>query len=131
MDIPRTWRLQAQRYRLEGAKCTQCGALFFPPLQICRKCTSRELQTYMFSGRGKVYSYSIVYNAPAHFKDYVPYVVALIDLDEGPRITSQLTDVNPREVKIGTTVEMIIRKISQEGDSGVIQYGYKFRPLLT
>jgi uncharacterized OB-fold protein len=130
MDIPRTWRLQAQRYRLEGTKCTQCGSLSFPPLQICRKCKSRELQSYTFTGRGKIYSYSIVYNAPLQFKEFVPYVVALIDLDEGPRITAQLTDVDTQDVKIGAAVEMIIRKINQEGESGVIQYGYKFRPLL-
>ena len=130
MDIPRIWRLQAQRYRLEGTKCTQCGSLFFPPQQICRNCKSRELQTYAFAGRGKIYTYSVVYNAPLQFKEYVPYIVALIDLDEGPRITAQLTDVDPQDVKIGAAVEMIIRKINQEDESGVIQYGYKFRPLL-
>ncbi|MCB0288128.1 MAG: OB-fold domain-containing protein, partial [Calditrichaeota bacterium] len=58
------------------------------------------------------------------------YVVALIDLAEGPRITAQLTDIEPGQVKIGMPVEMVIRKISEEGERGVIVYGYKFRPPL-
>ena len=58
----------------------------------------------------------------------MPYIVALIDLEEGPRITAQLTDVASDEVEIGMPVEMVIRKISEEGERGLIVYGYKFRP---
>jgi uncharacterized OB-fold protein len=72
-----------------------------------------------------------VYHPLARFKMFVPYIVALINLEEGPRITAQLADVSPNEVKIGMPVEMVIRKISEEGERGVIQYGYKFRsPIL-
>ena len=139
MDIPRIWRLQAQRYRLEGTKCTQCGSLFFPPQQICRNCKSRELQTYAFAGRGKIYTYSVVYNAPLQFKEYVPYIVALIDLDEGPRITAQIVDTGPPtcvteeqkandfNIEIGSKVKCVFRKISEDGKSGTIHYGYKFK----
>jgi hypothetical protein len=128
MDIPRTWRLLDQRYRLQGSQCEACGDLQFPPRMVCPKCKNRELKPFRFSGKGTVYSFSTVYQAPAQFEEYLPYIVALIDLEEGPRITAQLTDVSPGEVKIGMPVEMVVRKISEEGERGLIVYGYKFRP---
>ena len=128
MDIPRTWRLRSQRYRLQGTQCESCGDLQFPPVLICSKCKSRDLNTFLFSGKGSVYSFSTVYYPLTHFKMFVPYIVALINLEEGPRITAQLTDVSPNEVEIEMLVEMVVRKISEEGERGVIQYGYKFRP---
>ncbi len=57
--------------------------------------------------------------------------VALVKLDEGPMVTAQLTDVNAGDVKIGMRVEMVTRKLREEGDEGQIIYGYKFRPPLT
>jgi len=83
------------------------------------------------SGRGAVYSYSLVHSAPAGFEAYEPYVVALIKLEEGPLVTAQLTDVEPDEVTIGMPVEMVTRKLCEDGDEGLISYSYKFRkPLL-
>lgn len=130
MDITRNWRLRNQRYRLEGTQCTSCGRLHFPPRIVCPDCKHRELEPFTFRGRGTVYSFTTVYQAPDGFEDYVPYVVALIDLDEGPRVTAQLTDVDPDDVEIGMPVEMVVRKLSEEGEQGLIRYGYKFRPPL-
>ena len=128
MDIPRNWRMQRQRYQLEGSCCENCGDLQFPPRQVCLKCRSRRFIPHRFSGQGTVYSYATVYQTTEAFTPYLPYVVALIDLVEGPRVTAQLTDVSPEDVYIGMPVEKVIRKISEEGDRGVILYGYKFRP---
>jgi len=77
-----------------------------------------------------VYSFSTVYDAPAGYIEYQPYTVALIKLDEGPLVTAQLTDVDNEDVHIGMPVEMVTRKIKEEGENGLIVYGYKFRPLL-
>jgi uncharacterized OB-fold protein len=74
-----------------------------------------------------VYSYSTVYQAPAGYEDFVPYTVALVELDEGPLVTGQLTDVDKDEVEIGMPVEMVTRKLREEGEDGLIVYGYKFR----
>jgi len=126
-DIPRNWRLREQRYRLEGTRCPTCNALYFPPREICPGCRSRTLEPYRLNGRGTVYSYSTIYQAPEGFEYSVPYVVALIDLEEGPRITAQLTDVAPDEVEIGMPVEMVIRKWNEQDETGLINYGYKFR----
>jgi hypothetical protein len=80
------------------------------------------------SGRGTVYSYTTVYDPPAGFEGYAPYPVALVKLDDGPMVTAQLTDVTPDEVTIGMPVDMVTRKVSEQGEEGVIVYGYKFRP---
>lgn len=128
MDIPRTWRLRDERYLLQGNQCQKCQKLYFPKVVICSNCRSRELSDYQFSGKGEIYSYSTVYQAAPSFGAFVPYIVALIDLEEGPRVTAQLSDISPEEVEIGIAVEMVVRKISEDGERGVINYGYKFRP---
>ena len=56
--------------------------------------------------------------------------MALVKLEEGPLLTAQLTDVEPEGVSVGQPVEMVTRKISEDGPEGLIIYGYKFRPKL-
>jgi uncharacterized OB-fold protein len=87
-------------------------------------------RTQNLSGRGVVYSFSTMYNVPQGFEEQKPYTVALIKLDDGPMVTAQLTDVAPDEVRIGMPVEMVTRKLREDGPEGQIIYGYKFRPLL-
>jgi len=130
MNVPRTWRLQQQRYRLVGEVCDKCGTPIFPPRDVCPECEAPAKTPYTFSGRGEVYSYSTVYHPPAGFEESVPYTVALVRLEEGPLVTAQLTDVDADAVSIGMPVEMVTRRIQAEGEEGVITYGYKFRPLL-
>jgi hypothetical protein len=75
-----------------------------------------------------VYSYTTVYEAPSGFDNTAPYTVALVKLDEGPMVTAQLTDVDQDAVQIGMPVEMVTRKMRDDGDErGMIVYGYKFR----
>jgi uncharacterized OB-fold protein len=71
-----------------------------------------------------------MYNAPKGFEDQKPYMVALVRMDDGPMVTAQLTDVDHDQVAIGMRVEMVTRKIREDGAEGQIVYGYKFRPLL-
>lgn len=82
------------------------------------------------SGQGEVYTFSTMYNVPKGFEEQAPYTVAIIQLDEGPRVTAQLTDVNHDQVQIGMRVEMVTRRLKEEGPEGQIVYGYKFRPVL-
>lgn len=129
MEIPRHWRLKKQRYALIGEICPHCEAKIFPPRDVCPEC-SREAKTeFQFSGRGEVYSYTTVYDAPAGYEEQAPYTVALVKLEEGPVITAQLTDLEGQSVEIGMPVEMVTRKLRNDGDErGLIVYGYKFRP---
>src|SRR3954447_12193764 len=130
MDLPRYHRLTAAYYRLEGRRCTGCGALQFPAREACGACRGRELETFRFSGRGTVFSFAEVSQAPQGFSG--PYLVALVELEEGIRVTAQLTDVDPDDVEIGMPVEMVTRRIQERGPQGqgYLVYGYKFRPVL-
>ena len=87
-----------------------------------------QKEVFSFSGRGEVWSYSIMYDAATDFVEFLPYVVALVKTEEGPMITAQITDVNIKEVYIGMKVEMVTRVLSRDGKRGLIRYGYKFRP---
>jgi len=82
------------------------------------------------SGRGEIFSFTTMYNVPQGYEDQKPYTVALVKLDEGPMVTAQLTDIDAKDVKIGLRVEMVTRKLREEGEEGQIIYGYKFRPLM-
>ena len=86
------------------------------------------MERMKLGGRGKIVTYTIVHDAPKAFDMMKPYVLAIIELDEGARLTSQVIDVEPDQVKIGMRVESAFRKLGEEGEAGVIHYGYKFRP---
>lgn len=79
-----------------------------------------------FSGKGEIYSFTTLRDAPAGYEENAPYVLALVKLDEGPIVTAQLTDIDA-EIAIGDRVEMVTRKLTTEGVKGMIVYGYKFR----
>jgi uncharacterized protein len=130
MEISRHWRLKQQRYSLVGEVCPHCEKKIFPPRDICPHCSQEAKTPYAFSGKGEVFSYTTIYDPPAGYETNVPYTVALVKLEEGPMITAQLTDVDNGKVSIGMPVEMVTRRLREDGDRGVILYGYKFRPLL-
>jgi uncharacterized OB-fold protein len=130
MDLPRYHRLTAPYYRLEGRRCTRCGALQFPARAACGACHDRETVPHRFSGRGTVFSFAEVAQPPRGFAG--PYLVALVELEEGVRVTAQLTDVEPDDVAIGMPVEAVTRRLQERGPQGhgYLVYGYKFRPPL-
>ena len=122
-DIVRGWRHIQQRYNLIGSKCSQCGNVFFPSRVLCPECRRKG----KFSGEGKIHTFSVIHTPTDEFKTLAPYVVAIIKLEEGAQITSQIVDCDPDMVEIGDDVEMVFRKIKEEGEAGVISYGYKFK----
>ena len=131
MEIPRHWRLQKQRYGLMGEICPHCSAKIFPARDVCPECGGEAKEPFRFSGKGAVYSYTVMNNAPAGFERGLPYTIALVKLDEGPTVTAQLTDLSDKKVEIGMPVEMVTRRIKEDGDErGMLIYGYKFRPVM-
>ncbi|NIS82640.1 MAG: transcriptional regulator [Anaerolineales bacterium] len=132
MELSRHWRLKKQRYALVGEICPNCQEKIFPPRDICPDCGEDARTLYSFSGRGEVYSYTTVYQAPTGHQEQAPYTIALVKLEEGPMVTAQLTDIDEQEqpVEVGMPVEMITRKLHSDGDRGMLVYGYKFRPVL-
>jgi uncharacterized protein len=131
MEIPRHWRLQKQRYGLVGEVCPHCDGKIFPPRDVCPHCGGEAKTPFAFSGKGEVYSYTVMQDAPSGYESGLPYTVALVKLEEGPVVTAQLTDIGAEQVRIGMPVEMVTRKLrSDDGNKGILIYGYKFRPVM-
>lgn len=129
MSVPRYWREIPYRYRLTGSSCKKCGKVHFPPSKICRRCGSKELEDCKLPEKGKVLTYTVIRTPPKGYEHYAPYVVGIIELKNKVKIISQITDVAPEEVKIGMEVEATFRKVREDGEDGIVMYGYKFRPL--
>jgi uncharacterized OB-fold protein len=130
MEVARFWRTTGQRYQLIGEECPNCGTKIFPPRDVCPACDKEAKTPFAFSGKGEVYSYSTIHAAPEGFEKYAPYTVALVRLAEGPLVTAQLTDVDAGAVRVGMPVEMVTRVLREDGERGMMVYGYKFRPSL-
>ena len=98
-----------REHRLSAQRCKSCGKFFtFPPQGSCPHCLSPEYEWVTLSGKGKVYSF-VTYCRAWHpsYQDKVPYNVSLIDLDEGPRLISNVVGCSPDQVKIGMAVEVV------------------------
>lgn len=88
-------------------KCLDCGALIYFPRMICPHCLSRNLGWKRASGRGTIHSYTIMHRVLYDsFADDVPYVYAIIDLEEGVRMTSNVINIAPEAVHVGLPVKV-------------------------
>ena len=129
MSVPRFWRGIPARYRLIGSKCKNCNEVYYPPRKVCPKCKKARMDEVKLKGNGKIETYTVIHVAPEGFEEQVPYVVAIVRLEEGPCLTTQIVDCEPEDVYIGMPVEACFRRISEDGEAGVIYYGLKFRPI--
>jgi len=128
--VARFWREIPQRYNFIGNVCSSCDRVFFPPREACPYCRRKsmgKMKETKLSGRGEVVTYTVIHVGPEDFEEQVPYPIAIIQLVEGPRITGQIVDCEPDDVRIGMKVESTFRKIQQDGHTGAIYYGYKFK----
>ena len=125
-SVPLFWRLQKNRYMLTGTRCKICNTAYFPPKNFCPKCRRKgDIEELRFSGNGKIVSYTTIRVPPEGFENYTPYVVAIIELEEGGRISGQVIG-ELSDIVIGKAVKPVFRKIQEDGTSGLIQYGIKF-----
>lgn len=124
----RYWREIPQRYRLEANKCKKCGFVFFPPRLICSQCQNREFEETKLAEKGKVLTFTIIRVPPHQFVDQAPYAVGIVELDDGVKLTGQIVDCDFEDLIIGKRVKIEFRKIFNEGEAGILCYGYKFVP---
>ncbi len=105
----------AKRHELQIQSCSNCGAPIFYPREVCPECLSADLQWIKVSGKGAVYSYTIA-QAPTHpaFADDVPYVIAIVELAEGPHLTTNITGCKPEEVRVGMPVAATFDDVTPE-----------------
>ncbi|MCS7129226.1 MAG: Zn-ribbon domain-containing OB-fold protein [Candidatus Caldarchaeum sp.] len=127
---PIYWRLRPFIYRLEGSRCSVCG--HFHPLNrvVCRRCGSRKLERDGLSSTGRLVNYTVVHQAQEGFEKTTPYLVGWVEMDDGTNLVGQLTDCDPQDLEVGMNVETVVRKLRVDGDSKLIVYAVKFRPVV-
>lgn len=84
--------------KLLGLKCRKCGAVTVPPRIACSKCTSTELDVTELSGKGTIQTFTTVFVPPEGREPESPYVIVVVELDEGPWLMGNLTGVDPKSV---------------------------------
>lgn len=105
----------ARRHVLSLQRCEGCGDYVYYPRPVCPACGSDRLTWETVSGEGVIYSYTVCHRpAGPAFKAEVPYVVALIDLKEGPRMLSNIVTDDPATVRIGLPVRVHFEDVSEE-----------------
>ena len=105
----------ARRHELHMQQCDDCGHIRYPVAAICPECLSGDFHWRRLSGRGTVFSY-VVFHQVYHpgFKDEVPYNVALIQLEEGPRMFSNVVGVANDAVSVGDAVEVTFETVTED-----------------
>ncbi|QXJ23274.1 Zn-ribbon domain-containing OB-fold protein [Actinomadura graeca] len=96
-----------QEGRLLVTRCSQCGEAVWYPRPICPFCHSTDTVLEQASGRGTVYTFSIVRRAPGEWGQATPYVLAYVELEEGPRVMTNIVDCSVEDVYIGAPVEVV------------------------
>ncbi len=114
-----------RNHELRIQQCGACGHYQFYPRLYCTACMSEQVEWVRASGRGTVLSFTVVYRPVTKaFAEEVPYVVALVTLEEGPQLMSNIIECDPEQVAIGMPVESVFEDWSE--DIAVL----KFRPVL-
>jgi uncharacterized OB-fold protein len=104
-----------KEHKLLFQKCQNCGLVRWPPSIICPNCYSRDTEIVEATGKGKIYTYAI-YHQVYHqgFENEVPYVTAVIELEEGPHFLSNIIDYEPDEIECDMPVELVWEDVTQE-----------------
>ena len=102
-------------HQLKFQKCRNCHHVRWPPSVICPQCYSNDAEWITASGRGTVYTYA-VYQQAFHeaFKDDIPYVTAVVELEEGPHLITNVIDCKPDELKCDMPVEVVWNDVTTE-----------------
>ena len=115
------WDATAQG-RLLLKRCLDCGSVIWYPRALCPQCASLRTEWFEASGRGQVYSYTLNHRGQGAYSGAGPYVLAYVELDEGPRVMTNIVDCDPDTVKIGQRVEVVFH------DTGAGNALPRFRP---
>jgi uncharacterized OB-fold protein len=114
----------AKNHELLIQHCTNCNEYIFPPREICPRCMSFNLEWVRASGKGSIFSYTVVRVPPnPGFNAEVPYIVAIIELDEGPHLMSNLINGKIEDISLNMPVTVVFDDVTPEFSL------VKFRPL--
>lgn len=109
-------------------RCDDCGQLIWYPRLVCPFCGSHAVTYTAVSGRGTVYSFTVVRRGGGPFRDAAPYVLAMVRLNEGPTMMTNLVDVDPATVSIGQAVVVVFEPVDDPDGSGTGDALPRFTP---
>lgn len=109
------WQGTAQG-RLVLPRCEDCGVTIWYPRSFCPKCGSRNVAWFEATGHGQIYSFTECYRGSGEYRKLASYILALVELDEGPRLMTNLVDVDPDNIAVGKPVEVVFHDTG-EGSS--------------
>ncbi len=96
-----------KKNRLLGQKCEACGAVITPPRLACRQCGSFDLSPIDLKGRGFIQSFTVI-NVPPEGRDPAPYIVVMVELNEGPWIMGNLSGLKPEDATIDLIGQSVV-----------------------
>jgi len=103
------------RHELYVQRCRNCGTKRFYARAVCPKCLSSDTEWLRASGRGTVYSFTVTHqNQAPGFREELPYVLAYVELAEGPRMMTNIVGCAPDAVRIGMPVEVVFEDVTPE-----------------
>jgi uncharacterized OB-fold protein len=114
-ELTRPFWEAAGRHELVMPRCTTCDHVFFYPRSECPRCFSTALEWVPVSGRGRLHSFTVVYQpANAAFRDEAPHVYAVVQLDEGPRMVSNVVQCDPEAVRVDMPLVAVFDDVTPE-----------------
>jgi uncharacterized OB-fold protein len=111
----RPWWEAAKRHELLIQTCDHCGQAIFPPAPICPRCRSVTLTYVPVSGRGSIWTWTVFHKS--YFKGFgaeVPYAVTIVELEEGPRLWTQIVGAASTELRIGLPVAAVFEDVTDD-----------------
>lgn len=105
-DTVQFWEAAAQG-RLHLPRCDGCGLVIWYPRPVCPDCHGSDITWFDSPGSGVVHSFTVMRKGQGPWAEHAPYVVAFVDLDDGPRMLTNLVDCDPDTVAIGTPVRVV------------------------
>lgn len=116
------WAATAQG-RLLLKRCLDCGSVIWYPRAICPDCASMRTEWFQSAGRGRVYSYTLNHRGQGAYQGAEPYVLAYVELDEGPRMMTNIVGAEADGLAVGLPVEVVFH---DTGDGAALP---RFRPV--
>jgi uncharacterized OB-fold protein len=106
----------ARRHELVAQRCRACGEHVFYPRAVCPRCFGNELEWRRLGGRGTLHTFTVVYRGARGFPLGPPYVIAVVELAEGPRLMTNLVGIepDPARIRIGMAVEVVFEDVSDD-----------------
>ena len=113
---------QLEAGKVMATRCPKCGGSYFPPKADCPKCLSSDVEWFEVKSQGKLLSYTVVNYGPSGFENDAPYILALVEFDEGIQILARLSrDIAEKDIKVGMNLTVNPAKLADN------RIAYEFR----